>query len=174
MEEHSWRYQGDKFKWGILVELGIWTQIVWQVKWQVHKCWQCAAFQQNPACLRAIHMLQHMSVRRGVHNHNLCKWEVSQALKIAARIPVCCINWCLSTCIPSNKQLPSAQREICNITSCLLVQKLDLTGQDLLGKKGLLWALSSEPIESLCINHKQAAIAETLLYRRAVLTSTQK
>lgn len=49
-----------------------------------------------------------------------------------------------------------------NTTSCLLIQMLDLTGQDLLGKKRLLWAVSSEPIEPPCTKHKQAAVTEML------------
>lgn len=28
LKDHSWRYQSDKFKSDILLELGIWTQIV--------------------------------------------------------------------------------------------------------------------------------------------------
>lgn len=172
MKEHSWRYQGDKFKQGILVELGIWPQIVWQVKRWVRTCWQRAAFQHYLACLRAIHMLQHMSVRRGLQNHSLWKWKVSQALKIPARIPCCCINWCVSTCIPSNKKLISAQREMCNINQLFARSETGSHRTRFTRQEKVALGCFFRANWTSVINHKQVAVTKMLPCGRAVHTET--
>lgn len=52
----------------------------------------------------------------------------------------CHINWCVSTCIPSNKVVIIAQR-VNMENNHLLIQKMDPTRQVLLRKTRLLWAV---------------------------------
>lgn len=119
------------------------------MKQQLHTCQQHAAFQQNVVCLGDIHMFHHMSMRMGSKITVSGKGRSPRLSRYQPGSQFCHINWCVSTCIPSNKVVIIAQR-VNMEHNYLLIQKMDPTRQVLLRKIRLLWAVFFQSQFNIC------------------------